>query len=78
MILFTQQSGPGKKASRDGSKRSQAGNPKVLDVKLEKVELHQAENAWKPNPLKEITNGDAVGHLSFFAVLLSPEQRLSL
>ena len=35
---------------------------------MEKVELHHAENAWKPNPLKEqITNGDTVSgsHISF-------------
>jgi hypothetical protein len=27
--------------------------PKIIDVKIEKVELHQTENAWKPLKLSE-------------------------
>jgi hypothetical protein len=27
--------------------------PKIIDIKMEEVSLHQAENAWKPNTFKE-------------------------
>ena len=33
---------------------------KIIDVKIEKVELHQTENAWKPTALKDVPNGDVV------------------
>ena len=34
--------------------------PKVIDVKIEKVELHQTENAWKPTKLADTPNGEQV------------------
>ncbi len=62
--MFNKQSGLAKKASRDGSKRSMTGNQKIIDVKLEKVELHQTENAWKPNTLKDVENVEMVSRVA--------------
>jgi hypothetical protein len=40
------------------------GNQKIIDVKLEKVELHQTENAWKPNTLKDVENVEMVSRVA--------------
>ncbi len=56
-----------KKPSRDGrydKRQSSTQPPKVIDVKIEKVELHQTENAWKPTKFAEAANGDQVSFLS--------------
>jgi hypothetical protein len=43
--------------------------PKIIDVKIEKVELHQTENAWKPGKYKEdTTNGESQVCQSFFRI----------
>ena len=52
-----------KKPSRDGrydKKLSSSQPTKVIDVKIEKVELHQTENAWKPTKLAETPNAEQV------------------
>ena len=34
--------------------------PKIIDVKIEKVELHQTENAWRPGKFNaDTTNGES-------------------
>lgn len=60
--VSTRQSSIQKKPSRDGrdgreNKRPMMPPPKIIDVKIEKVELHQTENAWRPAKLNE-TNGE--------------------
>ena len=32
---------------------------KIIGVKIEKVELHQTENAWRPGKFNDTTNGEA-------------------
>ena len=49
--------------------------PKIIDVKIEKVELHQTENAWKPAKLSETTNvesqvSDTRSHLPKFILVV--------
>ena len=47
-----------KKPSRDGGKRLPPVQPtKIIDVKIDKVELHQTENAWRPTKFND-ANGD--------------------
>jgi hypothetical protein len=61
--VFVLQASITKKPSRDGryDKRSSSSQPpKVIDVKIEKVELHQTENAWKPGKLAESSSDTQV------------------
>ena len=59
--LFQLQASISKKPSRDGrddrnrDKRQMMPPPKVIDLNIEKVELHQTENAWKPAKLSDNT-----------------------
>jgi hypothetical protein len=39
-------------------KRSVANPTKTIEMKIEKVELHQSENAWKPGMMVETPNGE--------------------
>lgn len=58
-LFVQQQASISKKPSRDGrddrnrDKRQMMAPPKVIDLNIEKVELHQTENAWKPAKLSD-------------------------
>ena len=45
----------------DNNKQRQMMQPqKIIEVKIEKVELHHTENAWKPGgKVNETDNGDS-------------------
>ena len=64
-----------KKPSRDGRDRDMnkrqmmmSAPPKIIDVKIEKVELHQTENAWRPAKHVEAPNGDGQVSLQVFII----------
>jgi hypothetical protein len=67
-----------RKPSRDG--RLDGGNKRqmsssmsqqkiIIDLQIEKVELHQTENAWRPAKLSEAPAAD--GQVGYFLFVLS-------
>jgi hypothetical protein len=43
----------------DNNKRQMMPPQKIIEVKIEKVELHHTENAWRPGKVSETVNGDS-------------------
>ncbi len=67
-----------KKPSRDGrdnremnKRQMMMAPPKIIDVKIEKVELHHTENAWRPAKYNanEAPNGDGQVGQSFQIII---------
>ena len=56
----------------DNNKQRQMMQPqKIIEVKIEKVELHHTENAWKPGgKVNETDNGDSQV-LTFFILKIT-------
>ncbi len=48
--------------------------PKIIDVKIEKVELHQTENAWKPAKLSETTTIESQVSCTKFIFVIGVER----
>ena len=85
-LLNLQQGSLTRKPSRDGrndgrnDKRqmSSMSQHKIIDLQIEKVELHQTENAWKPAKLNEAPSSDGQVGLFSFGLILAMLNSLKL